>query len=91
MIMDLNKAVEYAAEQRGETPETIRSLVLAMGETEADAVQRGHEDGKITWPYPADEIPMGSIPWEGVARDHKNVGMTHLVKTPYGVLWINSQ
>jgi hypothetical protein len=85
--MDLNKAVEHVAESTGETPEDIRALVIALGESEADASRLGHEDGRnVTWPYP-DEIPMGSIPWEGVVRDHKNVGMTEFHKTPYGVLW----
>ena len=89
--MDTDRALAYVAERRGEDIDTLRELLISAADTQEEAMRIGIDSGRITYPYPEEEVPRGSVPWQVMAHDFGRSGMTELCVTPYGVLWINSQ
>lgn len=100
MELDLNKAIEWAAgafarehflsaEEAQTEAQGMRERMLGFGESRVEATRKGIEDGKVVWPYPKDESPIGSVPWTTVTEDMVKAAMTDYHDTPYGVLWVD--
>jgi hypothetical protein len=89
---DVRLALEYAAKRTGESVESLSGRLIAHGWSERQACRQGIVSGAITWPYPQDESPVGTVPWDTVVEDVKRAGITEFISTTrFGVLWLNSE
>jgi hypothetical protein len=89
---DVRLALEHVARTTGESVESLSDRLIAHDWSEAQACRRGIVSGMITWPYPQDECPVGTVPWRTAVEDFKRAGMTEFITTTrFGVLWLNSE